>query len=176
MRTQPEQGQRQLPVPVSTSRALTSSLSRGNAAVVFGSAGSVVALVDAGCSVTHIESDPGRAFGAEFLLDAKQRTRLRSVVIDRGDADGRQEYARAFQQHGDGAALVVVGGRSRNKIVESVCQHAAPGTQVVVIRGGRDKYKELVRQVAASGRRVRLESGPAADGSSVRTSAVIIEV
>ncbi|NDB18216.1 MAG: hypothetical protein EB027_02935, partial [Actinobacteria bacterium] len=110
-------------MPVRTAQELVAGLRREDRAVVFGSPGSVAALVAAGCVVTHVESDPGRAYGAEYLLAASLRPRLTSLVIDRGHAGGRLEYARSFADIGVDARVVVVAGRSRAKVAHCVAEH-----------------------------------------------------
>ena len=176
MRLDREQGARQFPVPVSTARELTAMLGPQDRAVVFGSAGSVAALVAAGCDVTHVESDPGRAYGAEYLLAPGMRARLTSLVIDRGHVQGRQQYAHAFIDLAAGTRLVVVAGRSRSKVSECVAEHAHPGTRLVVVRGDRSKYRQLRDGLASAGKKCRIDRGPAADGSSVRTSALVVQL
>lgn len=162
-------------MPVRTARGMLDFVNSGDAAVVFGSPGSVTTLINAGCAVTHVESDPGRAYGAEALLHASQREGLQSLVIDRGHSQGRAAYANAFCTLGIDAKLVVVGGRSRANVAKCVVSHAAPGTRMVVVSGGRGRYSELRAQLAQAGVRFRVEVGPSADGSAVKTSAIVVD-
>lgn len=176
MRRQPTKAVRQPPVPVKTARLFTAWAAEAPSAVVFGSTRSALALIDAGCKVTLIESDPGRAFGAEFHSAAEQRGLLTTKVIDRGSSAGREEYAHAYRGVAGGPTLVVVGGRNRTAVVRDVIAHAPHGSTVVVIGGGRNRYRQMRDMLHQETMNFDLHVGPSADGSARRTTAVIITV
>lgn len=176
MRERPDAARRQPPVPVRTAKLLSSLAQSHRTAVVYGAVGAAVALVDSGCSVTHFESDPGRAFGAEFLLTPAQKPSLTSVVIDRGHGSGRSDYVHSYETLTDPPRLVVVGGRSRTAVTRVVCESAPAGSTVVVVRGGRERYQSLRTSLAEAGRKFVLHAGPSADGSARRTTAIVITV
>jgi hypothetical protein len=176
MRRDQKLSQRQPPVPVATARWISERGTQLGNALVFGSTGAAVSLVDLSCRVTHIESDPGRAFAAEFLLSPEQRPLLNSVVIDRRNADGRQAYINAMSTHGSGAKLIIVGGKAKADVVAAVLGVAPAGAHVVVVRGGRDKYHPLRAALREANRDFSSEWGPSADGSARRTSALVVDV
>ena len=176
MRNDHTQSVRQAPIPVKTAKLLATLAQRAESAVVFGSTSSALALIDLGCSVTLVESDPGRAFGAEFHSDPQQRGLLRTVVIDRGSSEGRETYVHAYRDGSSRPTLVVVGGRSRTAVVRDVLNHAPHGAAVIVIAGGRDRYRELRSSLRELGVEFALHVGPSANGSARRCTAIIISV
>lgn len=176
MRKDPAQSVRQAPIPVKTARLLSTLAQRTESAVVFGSTSSALALLDLGCSVTLVESDSGRAFGAEFHSDQQQRGLLSTVVIDRGSSEGRESYVHAYRDGSSRPPLVVIGGRSRTAVVRSVMGHAPQGSSLIVIGGGRDRYRELRSALRELGADFELHVGPSANGSARRCTAIVIPV
>ena len=164
---------RQPPLPVKTFRRLAGLIRSDGHAVVFGSVPTALALMDLGCKVSLIESDPGRAFGAEFHTREGQHDLLSVRVIDRGNSQGRQEYAHAYSGLPEQSQLVIIAGRNRRAVCRDVIASAPKGSTVVIARGGREKYRDLRDSLRQSLISFNVDVGPAADGGARRTSALI---
>ena len=164
---------RQPPVPVKTARRLAAMAMGGAHAAVFGSVPTALALMDMGCKVSLIESDPGRAFGAEFHAREGQSDLISVRVIDRGNSLGRQEYAHAYADIPEQPQLIVIAGRNRRAVCRDVISNAPKGSTIVIVRGGREKYQGLRDTLRQSFISFTVDVGPAADGRARRTSALI---